>query len=243
MKFSEAVALFDQISHATKDMEVRKLGVNARLKSYQPFIGQISKQAFDTRRVDQVNDRNPRGNLQYYHRSEPFIDEDLSNKIGRYMKIKSATDMIKDQYGTDPEWFDSYARILSGAVDRTLRTDQKDGDFFKAAFEYLDELLYVRYRLSKDDIEKKSETEIEKIVLAKDEKLMHKHIYKMTSRPRPELTTYTSLPTIPPPSTDPLVERLLDGVKATGLNRDVERSITISVRDKINEPTKTGESQ
>ena len=49
--------------------------------------------------------------------------------------------------------------------------------------------------------------------------------------------------TLPPPPTDTLVERLLDGVKATGLNRDVERSITISVRDKINEPVKTGDAK
>ena len=238
MKLSDAVAIFDQISHATKNLGVRKLGIKAREKSYAP----LTKVAFDTRRVDQENERNPRGNLQYYHRSEPFIDGDLSDKIARYMKVKSATDMIKEQYGTDPEWFDSYARVLASAIDRTLRVDQKDGDFFKAAFDYLDELLYVRYRLSTEDISKKSENEIEKIVLSRDEKLMHKHIYKTTSRPREEMAKYTAAP-LPPPPTDPLVERLLDGVKATGLNRDVERSITISVRDKINETVKTGDSK
>lgn len=252
MLLSNAIEIYDMISHATKDLGVRKLGVNSRITSYQPIIKvvidhklsdkQLLKQAFDTRRIDQQNDRNPRANLQYYHRSEPFIDGDLSDKISRYMKVKSATDMIKDQYGTDPEWFDSYARILSSAVDRTLRTDQKDGDFFKAAFDYLDELLYVRYRLSTEDIAKKSETEIEKIVLSRDEKLMHKHIYKTTSRPREEMAKYTAAP-LPPPPTDPLVERLLDGVRATGINKSVERSVIITVRDQINEPVKTGNNQ
>jgi hypothetical protein len=238
MKFSDAVAIFDQISHATQELEVRKLGIKAREKSYQSFVPlskvafdqSLSKQAFDTRRVDQVNDRNPRGNLQYYHRSEPFIDDDLSNKLNRYMKVKAATDMIKDQYGTDPEWFDSYARVLSSAVDRTLRIEQKDGDFFKAAFDYLDELLYVRYRLSTDDISKKSENEIEKVILGKDERMTMKHFYKTTSTPAQQ-------------SNDPLVERLLNGVKANADNKDVERSVTISIRDKINETVKTGDSK
>jgi hypothetical protein len=243
MLLSEASALFDKLSHATQDLEVRRLGIAARMSSYQsinPIIKQafderLVKLSFDTRRVDQENDRNPRSNLQYYHRSEPFIDGDLSTKISRYMKVKSAVDLIKEQYGTDPEWFDSYARVLSSAVDRVLRIEQRDGDFFKAAFDYLDELLYVRYRLSIEDITKMGEIELERAILGKDEKMLLKHIYKTTSYSNKDIAKYTALPT------DPLIDRLLEGVKATADSKDVERSITISVRDKINDLAKTSD--
>jgi hypothetical protein len=223
---------------------MRNIGSNARLNLYAAIASPLKKVAFDekliklsfdTRRVDQENDRNPRGNLQYYHRSEPFIDGDLSIKINRYMKVKAATDLIKEQYGTDPEWFDSYARVLSSAVDRALRIEQKDGDFFKAAFDYLDELLYVRYRLSIEDITKMGEIELERAILGKDEKMLLKHIYKTTAHSNKDIAKYTALPT------DPLAYRLLEGVKANADNKSVERSVIITVRDQINELAKTSD--
>jgi hypothetical protein len=232
MLFSDAIKLYDAITRTASDTSLRMKGSLLRTQIYseaintqQPitklaFDKQLSKTAFDTRRIDQENDRNPRRNLQYYHRSEPYIDEDLSTKIAYIMKIKNATDLIKEQYGTDPEWFDSYARILGSAVDRALRSDQKDGDFFKASFDYLDELLYVRYRLAPEDIQRLGEREIERVILGRDEAMVHKHLYKNSVKTAPE-------------SNDPLVERLLAGVKATGENKNVERTVSISVRDTI----------
>lgn len=230
MLFSDALAIYEQISNATKDLDIRSLGIQARLTSYSQASKSIKKVAFDTRRIDQENDRNPRRNLQYYHRSEPYVDDQLSVKIAYMMKIKTATDMLKEKYGTDPEWFDSYARILSSAVDRALRTDQKDGDFFKASFDYLDELLYVRYRLSTEDIQKMNENDIGRIVVSRDEAMVHKHLFKTTSMAPPA------------PTPDPLIERLMGTVKASGDNKSVERSVTITVKDQINDLQKTSEN-
>ena len=77
----------------------------------------------------------------------------------------------------DPEWLDSYCRILSAALDRTLRIEQKDMDFFKPQMDYLEELLYLRYRLKDEDIIRLNEKELRNIILDKDERLLHKQIY------------------------------------------------------------------
>ena len=41
----------------------------------------------------------------------------------------------------------------------------------------LNELLYLRYRLASDDINKMSENELKSIILNRDEKLLHKQIF------------------------------------------------------------------
>lgn len=137
----------------------------------------IVKVAFDTRRVNQATTYIPRRNLQTYHRSEAFIDKDSSDKIKTFFKLKTAVDALKEDFSGDPDWLDSYARILSNALDRTLRVEQKDMDFFKPQLDYLDELLYLRYRLKPDDIIRLNEKELRSLVLDKDEKLLHKTIY------------------------------------------------------------------
>jgi single-stranded DNA-specific DHH superfamily exonuclease len=43
--------------------------------------------------------------------------------------------------------------------------------------DYLNEMIYLRYRLSEDDLNKMSETELKNIILNKDEKLLHKQIF------------------------------------------------------------------
>ena len=64
----------------------------------------IVKTAFDTRRINQYTDFNPRRNLQYYHRSEAFIAKDSSEKIKTFFKLKTAVDSIKEDFLGDPEW-------------------------------------------------------------------------------------------------------------------------------------------
>jgi len=227
MSFSQSMEVYELITKATANAKIRRLGSLARQQALSIDNG-IVKVAFDTRRINQETDRNPRGNLQYYHRSEPYIDDDMSEKLSYFMKVKTATDLLKDRYGKEPEWFDSYARILSTAVDRALRTEQKDADFYKAQFNYLDELLYVRYRLGTDDVKKMGEQDLERVILSRDEKLLHKHIYGMQQSTMAK--TSDSQP-------DPLIDKLMSGIKATSEHKDVSRSITISVRDQINEGT------
>ncbi len=235
LSFSQAAKLYGQIASATKQIGIRRLGSIARQQTYG-YSNDLVKIAFDTRRVNQETERNPRGNLQYYHRSEPYIDGDMSVKIAYFMKIKTAVDMLKDRYGKEPEWFDSYARILSAALDRALRTEQKDADFYKAQFNYLDELLYVRYRLNTEDIQKMGEMDIERVILSRDEKLLHKQIYGM-QQPAPMAISaiQPAMPVIAAPPPDPLIDKLMSGIKATSDAKDVSRSITITVRDKIND--------
>lgn len=187
----------------------------------------IHKIAFDTRRINQETDYNPRRNLQFYHRSEEFMNEQLTIKIKNLLKIKTATDMIKSRFGKEPEWFDSYARVLHAAVDRVLRIEQQDGDFSLAQMNYINELLDMRYRLPEEQIIKLNEQELEKIILSKDEPLAKKELFLALAGSQSIMKTTDS--------TTSIFERLLSEVKASKDNRDVERSITLTVRDKIND--------
>jgi len=140
-------SLSNKIDNRKKIFELRASVLNNKM----------IKVAFDTRRINQENEFNPRRNLQFYHRSEPFIDTDTSEQIKTFFKVKTAVDDIKEQFLGTPEWLDSYCRTLSAAVDRTLRIDQKDFDYFKPQMNYLQEMLYLRYRLTASDIQKMSE--------------------------------------------------------------------------------------
>jgi hypothetical protein len=194
-------------------------------------IAPITKQAFDTRRTNQYADYNPRGNLQYYHRSDPFITKPIAKSIKTFFKLKTAVDSIKDDFVGDPDWFESYARIISAALDRTLRIEQQDGDWAQPQMDYLKELLYLRYRIREEDVEKLGEKELRTIILDRDEKLLHKQIYASynngglmkKSAPEPNVASVN----------DVLIDKLFGGVKATADTKDVTRSVTITINDKI----------
>jgi hypothetical protein len=134
----------------------------------------LVKQAFDTRRINPDTDFNPRRNLQHYQRSEPFVSEAAANQLKTFYKLKTAIDDIKSDFLGDPDWLDSKARILSNALDRTLRSDQNDGDFSQQNMDYLSELLYLRYRLASSDIDQMNEQQIKNAVLTKDDRLFLK---------------------------------------------------------------------
>ena len=153
--------------------DAHELRVDALKNLAQPMV----KNAFDTRRINQDTDFNPRRNLQHYHRSEPFITKDAAEQIKTFFKLKTAVDSIKEDFLGDSDWLDSYARILSTALDRTLRVEQKDMDFFQPQMDYLNEMLYLRYRINENDINKMSEMELKSIILNRDEKLFHKQIF------------------------------------------------------------------
>lgn len=193
----------------------------------QPMV----KVAFDTRRINQNVDYNPRRNLQFYHRSEPFITKDASEKLKTFFKLKTAIDAIKEDFAGDPEWLDSYCRILSAALDRTLRIEQKDMDFFKPQMDYLEELLYLRYRLKEDDIVRLNEKEIRNIILDKDEKLLNKQIYANYNNGGILKETKSSPQLVKGP--DNLIDKLFSDVKASKDNKEVQRSVTITINDKI----------
>lgn len=172
----------------------------------------IQKFAFDSRRMQQETQINPRRNLQYYNRSEPFIGRDLAAQIKNLFKVKTSADNLKEQFLGEHDWFDSNCQILCNALDNTLRIKEGDYDFFQPQFDYMNELLYLRYRLSPDEIEKLSEEAIRERLLSKDEKLLYKTIYSNYKNSNPS----KNIPALSPPSTpDQLIQTLFGNVKAT----------------------------
>jgi hypothetical protein len=218
--------IFDAVKVIHSSLEdkadMRSFRVQALKELQKPFV----KVAFDTRRINQYTDLNPRRNLQYYHRSEPFITEDMSDKIRTFFKLKTAVDLIKEEFNSDPDYLDSYCRILSFALDKTLRVDQKDMDFGSPQMNYLEELLYLRYRLKNDDIKKLNEKDLRNIILDRDEKLLHKQIY---AQYKPKLEKQS----VGIKTEDTLIDKLFGETRATKENKNVKRSVTITIDDKI----------
>jgi len=209
----------------------RSLRIN-HIKNAVSSKGEIIKVAFDTRRFDQETQINPRRNLQNYHRSEPFIDKDSSDKIKTFFKLKSVVDAIKEDFNGDPDWLDSYCRILSATLNSTLRIEQKDFDFFKPQLNYLEELLYLRYRLRPEDIEKLDQKELRQLIIDRDERLLHKTIYanyNLGGISKNSAPVQNNLQK----SSDPLIEKLFGDVKASKENPEVQRSVTITIQDKL----------
>lgn len=188
-------------------------------------IQPLKKIAFDTRRINQGNDINPRRNIQHYHRSDPFITKTSAETIKTLFKLKVAVDGIKEDYREDREWGDSNARILSQALDRTLRVDQKDMDFFQPQLDYTNEMLYLRYRLREEDINRFSEKELRGIVLERDEKLAHRDIF---ANYQPIVKTTQKIE-------ENLIEKLIGTVKASKDNKNISRTVSITINDKIEE--------
>lgn len=224
------------------------------LKLHEDFEVRASKEkkgmvkiAFDTRRINSETQVNPRRNLQNYQRSEPYITPEISNKIKSLFKVKTAADLIKQQFIGDPDWLDSNSRILCNAVDNALRVEQKDYDFFKSQFDYLDELLYLRYRLASTDIENMAEEEIKNILLGRDEKLMHKSLFaKYTPKDPISKVSEQPIPIVKQPSyiqEDSLMEKLFGNVKATSDNPSIKRTISITIDDQINKPVKASNGE
>jgi hypothetical protein len=203
----------------------------------------LVKSAFDTRRINQDTEFNPRRNLQYYQRSEPFIDDATARQVGLFLKLKAATDELREHFIGEPDWLDSYTRVLSNAVDQTLRVDQKDFDYSKPQLDYLSELLYVRYRLQPQDIETASKDVLKSLILNKDEKLAKRSIFinykqDFNKASNNQLGNFYNNAAVidtskPVKQEDGLLEKLFGNVKASQENKEVERSVSIIIRDKI----------
>ena len=150
----------------------RKAALNKIAESQQ-----IKKIAIDTRNIDQETTRNPRKSLQYWHRSDQFIDEDMQEKLNIFAKVNTVLEDIKESYGKEPEYHDSYARVLHDHVARTMRIKEGDKDIHAPQVSYLEQLLFARYRLSMEEIKRMSNIEIKRIILNKDEDLLKRGAY------------------------------------------------------------------
>lgn len=186
----------------------------------------IKKIAFDTRRIDQEKDRNPRGNLQYWHRSQQFIDEEDKIKIDIFGRLIPVLDSIKSKYGTSPEYHNSYIRTLNDTVRRSLKLDAEDLDISKAQLNYLEQLLFARYRLSMDDIKYLDKFALEHNLLSKDESLLKHGIVNQEIKPMVK-------------DGNGVHESIVNAIFGSQIrqpgDRSVTRTITITINDKVME--------
>jgi hypothetical protein len=231
MKLEELTDLYDLISEGAQEAHTRKLSMQLRKAGFKAALSNqgFTKVAFDTRRIDQETEFNPRRGLQNYNRSEAFITEAMSQKIHNFSKLRKVLGGLKEVYGKEPEWQDSNARVLLTTLDNGLRTVTKDGDFTETqpgmgSFDYIEELLHVRYRLGFDDLTKLGEADLKRVILAKDEELTRKGVNRDLEITKSDVATQ---------SYDTLLEKLFGGVKATKDNPEVERTVTITIRDKF----------
>jgi hypothetical protein len=230
MKIETVLEIYDLVSNGISEIPLRKRAFSVRKKALNNAISKsLIKNAFDTRRIDQESDFNPRRGLQNYNRSEQFVSEALGQKIKSFAKLKDVLTDLKDQYGKEHEWQDSNARVLLSTLNKGLRTGIDDGDFSDsqpsmASIDYIEELLQVRYRLGFEDLNKLGSSELKKIILAKDEELIHKDVHDALHISKNDVATQTY---------DTLLDKLFGGVKASKDHPEVERTITITIKDKF----------
>jgi hypothetical protein len=221
--------IYDLISSGSKDINVRNQSRMLRKAAFDTLCPKdgFTKVAFDTRRIDQETGFNPRRGLQNYNRSEAFVSEAMSQKVKNFAKLRTVLNTIHDKYGREHEWQDSNARVLLSTLDNGLRTFIKDGDFTDSqpsmgSFDYIEELLHVRYRLGFDDLTKLGEQELEHIILSKDEDLLHKDMNHALEIRKSDIGKENY---------NDLIEKLLADCRASAEHPNVEREITIRVRD------------
>lgn len=232
MKLLDFSDLYDLISRGSENIAsrrqsrlLRKVAINSLL-SGQGF----TKMAFDTRRIDQETEYNPRRGLQNYQRSDAFISEGLGQKIKNFAKLRDALNELKTIYGREREWQDSNARVLLNTLNSGLRTEAQDEDFATSqpgigSFDYIEELLHVRYRLGFDDLTKMGSSELKKVILSKDEDLTRKDVRQSLEITKQDVSKQ---------GYDTLLDKLFSGARADENHPDIERTITITIRDKFN---------
>jgi hypothetical protein len=231
MKIETASELYAIIAKGTENVPSRKQAIELRKAAFNSFGSGagFTKVAFDTRRIDQGAEIIPRRNLQNYQRSEEFITEATGQRLKNLAKVRRVLGNLKDKFGRDHEWQDSNARVLLSTIEKGLRSDLKDGDYTDAQpgvgnLAYIDELLHVRYRLSFDDICKMAESDLERVILSKDEDLTRQGVHRALEISKNDVATQ---------SYDTLLEKLFGNVRATKDNPEIERTVTITIKDKF----------
>lgn len=251
MKIETISELYAIIAKGIENVPSRTYAIKLRKSALTNFNSESGfvKNAFDTRRINQTTDIIPRRNLQNYHRSEEFITEATGQRLKNLAKVRRVLGTLKDKFGNDHEWQDSNARVLLATIDKGLRLDFKDGDYTDAQpgvgnLAYIDELLHVRYRLSFDDICKMAESDLERIILSKDEDLTRQDVHRdlIISKGDISSKSYDALSDkaleiskgdANAPTHDTLLEKLFGSVRATKDNPEIERTVTITIKDKF----------
>lgn len=222
--------------------EPAEVEASARKASLESMCYQASKKmvklAFDTRRIDQDNQVNPRRNLQYYNRSQQYVDAEINKRMSAFAELMPVLNTIKNKYGSQPEYFDSYANQLHDLVHRVLQVKEAELNVFRPQVEYLEQLLYARYRLTPDDLRSLSQDELEQRIIAKDESLLKRGRYLQATQaiqtPKPKQATLS----VKDGNQTGMQENLVNAIFGNNeFRRDgektVERTITITIRDNV----------
>lgn len=230
MKLEDISEIYALVSSGVESIPARQEAIALRRSAFKKALGtEIIKVAFDTRRVDQEKEYISRRGLQNYNRSDEFITQANVNKIRSLKKLKDVLESLKSQFVGDKGWQDSYCRVLLDTIDKALRTDQKDGDFTDAqpgvgSFDYIEEMLFVRYRLELMNVAGMSESTLKAELIKKDPELKNPDINDLISIDKSDVRKE---------SYDTLLEKLFGGVRATKDNPEVERTVTITIKDKF----------
>jgi DNA-binding PucR family transcriptional regulator len=231
MNLETITELYQLISRGTENTVSRHNSIELRKQVLNSLLSGngFEKVAFDTRRINQTTEYNPRRGLQNYNRSEQFLTEATASKITNLSKLHKILEGIKNKYGADPEWQDSNARTLLNTLNSGLRTNIDDGDYTETqpgvgSLDYIEELLDMRYRLRLENIDKLADNKIHEIILSKDENLNKKHDPQLV-----EITNHD----VATKSYDTLMEKLFGGVRASKENPNVERTVCITIKDKF----------
>lgn len=230
MNIVDVIDIFELISKGVENLPTRsKMLIHRKRILSEIENPSLIKNAFDTRRINQEEDINPRRGLQNYNRSQAFLSQAMGEKIKNVAKLRKVLGSLKEVYGKESEWQDSNARVLLSNVDKCLRTNINDNDFTDVqpgvgSLDYIEELLHVRYRLAMDDLTKIAEKDLKEVILSKDEELIRKDVKDALEITKTDVDKH---------SYDSLLEKLFDGVRATQENPEVERTITITIKDSI----------
>jgi hypothetical protein len=231
MKLDTVTELYQLISRGAENISSRRRSIGLRKQALDSLLSGngFTKVAFDTRRINQETEFNPRRGLQNYNRSEEFLTTATATKLVSLSKLQGILEGIKEKYGKDPEWQDSKVRVLLNTINTGLRTSTHDGDYTEmqpgvGSLDYIEELLDMRYRLRLENIDKLAESNIKDIILSKDEDLGKHH-----ERKGIEITNHD----VASKTYDTLMEKLFGGIRASKDNPEVERTVTITIKDKF----------
>ena len=105
---------------------------------------------------------------------------------------------------------------------------QKDGDYAtgqpaQGSLNYIEELLHMRYRLTFDDLTKMGSNDLKRVILSKDEELIRKDVNRSLEITKSDVARQ---------GYDTLMEKLFN-VQATSENPNIERTVTITIKDSI----------
>jgi hypothetical protein len=171
--------------------------------------------------------------LQHYHRSEEFLNRDDEKKIEILARLIAPLNDIKNKFGADTDWHDSYARLLLDNLNKALIVKESELDVFRPQIEYLSQILDLRYRLSLDDIAKMSSEELSQVILKKDEKLLKKGSFlkEMVKREPEKVVIKDGNGGI---TQESIVNAIFgnNNIRRDG-EKTVERTITITIKDTV----------